>query len=84
MLRVILTEFRWSTKFRKKKKSIGSKEYVNTLKENRIDTQMKFCEVVARPTLFYGSETWVTTKRDISKNNTILWQRNMGDHETRH
>jgi len=30
------------------------------------DTQMKFYEVVARPSLLYGSETWVTTKRDMT------------------
>jgi len=28
---------------------------------------MKFYKVVARPSLFYGSETWVTTKRDITR-----------------
>jgi len=27
---------------------------------------MKFCKVVARPSLLYGSETWVTTKRDMT------------------
>ena len=27
---------------------------------------MKFYKVVARPTLLYGSETWVTTKRDMA------------------
>jgi hypothetical protein len=27
---------------------------------------MKFYEAVARPTLLYGSETWVTTKRDMT------------------
>jgi hypothetical protein len=27
---------------------------------------MKFYQVVARPTLLYGSETWVTTKRDMT------------------
>jgi hypothetical protein len=27
---------------------------------------MKFYKVVARPTLHYGSETWVTTKRDLT------------------
>jgi len=26
---------------------------------------MKFYKVVARPTLLYGSETWITTKRDM-------------------
>jgi len=35
-------------------------------KENRTDTQMKFYKAVARPTLLYGSETWVTTKRDTT------------------
>ena len=37
------------------------------LKKTRTDTQMKFHKVVARPTLIYGSETWVTTKRDTTR-----------------
>jgi len=36
------------------------------LKKTRTDTQMKFYKVVARPSLLYGSETWVTTKRDMT------------------
>ena len=28
---------------------------------------MKFCKAVARPTLLYGSETWVTTERDVTR-----------------
>ena len=28
---------------------------------------MKFFEVVARPSLLYGGETWVTTKRDMTR-----------------
>jgi len=35
-------------------------------KKTRTDTQMKFYKVVARPSLLYGSETWVTTKRDMT------------------
>jgi len=27
---------------------------------------MKFYKAVARPSLLYGSETWVTTKRDMA------------------
>ena len=27
---------------------------------------MKFCKVVARPALLYGSETWVNTKRNVT------------------
>jgi len=27
---------------------------------------MKFYKVIARPTLLYGSETWVNTKRDMT------------------
>ena len=27
---------------------------------------MKFYKVVARPSLLYGSETWVTTERDMT------------------
>ena len=30
------------------------------LKKPRTDTQMQFYKVVARPSLLYGSETWVT------------------------
>jgi hypothetical protein len=36
------------------------------LKKTRTDTQMKLYKVVARPSLLYGSETWVTTKRDMT------------------
>ena len=36
------------------------------LTKNRTDTQMKFYKVVARPSLLYGSETWVTTQRDMT------------------
>ena len=28
---------------------------------------MKFYKVVARPSLLYGSETWITTKRDMTR-----------------
>jgi len=28
---------------------------------------MKFCKVVARSPLLYGSETWVNTKRDMTR-----------------
>jgi len=36
------------------------------LKKTRADTKMKFYKVEARPSLLYGSETWVTTKRDMT------------------
>ena len=36
------------------------------LKKTGTDTQMKIQTVVSRPTLPYGSETWVTTKRDMT------------------
>jgi hypothetical protein len=36
------------------------------LKKIRTETQMKFYKVVARPTLLYGSETWVSMKRDMT------------------
>ena len=36
------------------------------LKKTRADTQMKFYKVAARPSLLYGSETRVTTKRDMT------------------
>jgi len=35
------------------------------LKKPRTDTQIKFYKVVPRPSLLYGSKTWVTTKRDM-------------------
>ena len=37
------------------------------LKKTRTDTQIEFYKVVARPSLLYGSETWVTTKRDMTR-----------------
>ena len=37
------------------------------LKKTGTDSQMKFYKVVARPTLLYGSETWVTTERDVTR-----------------
>jgi len=33
----------------------------------RTDIQMKFYKVVTRPTLLYGSKTWVTTTRDMTR-----------------
>ena len=36
------------------------------LKKTPTDTQMKLYKVVARPSLLYGSETWVTMKRDMT------------------
>jgi cyclopropane fatty-acyl-phospholipid synthase-like methyltransferase len=35
-------------------------------KKTHTDTQMKFYKVVAKPTLLYGSETWITTTRDMT------------------
>ena len=37
------------------------------LEKTRTDTQMQLYKVVARPTLLYGSETWLTTKRDMTR-----------------
>jgi hypothetical protein len=37
------------------------------LKKTCTDTQMKFYKVIARSTLLYGSETWVTKKRDMTR-----------------
>ena len=37
------------------------------LKKTRTYTHLKFDKVVARPILHYGSETWVTTKRDMTR-----------------
>jgi len=39
----------------------------NVYRKTRTDTQMKFYKVVARPTLLYGSKTWVATKRDMTR-----------------
>ena len=36
------------------------------LKTTRTDNQIKFYKVLTRPTLLYGSETWATTKRDMT------------------
>ena len=40
---------------------------IKHLKKTRKHTQMKFYKVVARPTLLYGSKTWVTTTRDMTR-----------------
>jgi hypothetical protein len=37
------------------------------LKKTRAETQMKFYKVVATPSPLYGSETWVNTKRDMTR-----------------
>jgi len=37
------------------------------LEKIRTETQMKFYKAVARPSLLYISETWVTTKRDMTR-----------------
>jgi len=37
------------------------------LKKIRTETQMKFYKVVARPSLLYGSKTWITTQRDMTR-----------------
>ena len=36
-------------------------------KKTRTDTQMKCYKVVVRLTLLYGSETWVTTKQEMTR-----------------
>jgi len=41
--------------------------YQKTFKKARTDTQMKFYKIAARSSLLYGSETWVTTKRDVTR-----------------
>jgi hypothetical protein len=35
--------------------------------KTRKDTQLKFYKVMATPTLFYGSETWILNARDKSR-----------------
>ena len=37
------------------------------LKKTCTDTQIKFYKVVGRPSLLYGKETWVTTKRVMTR-----------------
>jgi hypothetical protein len=37
------------------------------LKKTLTGTQMKFYKVVAIPSLLYGSETWITTNRDMTR-----------------
>ena len=63
------TEFRRWTRFWQKK--INRFQGIcgtirKHLKKTRTDTQMKFYKVVARPSLLYDSETWVTTKKDMA------------------
>jgi len=41
------------------------RHYQETLEESRTETQMKVHKIVARPSLRYGSETWVATHRDM-------------------
>ena len=39
-----------------------------TLKnKTRKDTQLKFCRVMAVPMLLYGTESWITRKRDKNR-----------------
>jgi hypothetical protein len=40
---------------------------MNKMKKTRTDTQIKFYKVVTRTTLLYGSETGVTTTRDMTR-----------------
>jgi nitrate reductase alpha subunit len=49
------------------------------LKKPRRDTQMEFYKVVARPTLLYHSETWVTTKRDMTRLETAQMSQDTQD-----
>ena len=42
------------------------RHYQKTCKKNRTDNEMKFNKIVVRPTLLYCSDTWVTTKRDMT------------------
>ena len=39
---------------------------VKTPLRNKKGTQIKFCKVMAVPTLLYGSKTWVLSKKDTS------------------
>ena len=63
------TEFRRWTRFKKKiNRFQGICGTIRKhLKKTRTDTQIKFYKVVARPLLLYGSETLVTTKRDMTR-----------------
>jgi len=42
------------------------RHYQKTSKETGTDSETKYFKAVSRPTLLYGSETWVTTKRDMT------------------
>ena len=53
------------TKIKKFKRICGNIR--KHLKKIRTETQMKFYKVVARPTLLYGSKTWVTMTRDMAR-----------------
>ena len=55
---------------KKKNKQIPNnmRRYEKTFEENSYrHSHDFFYKVVARPTLLYGSETWVTTKRDMTR-----------------
>jgi hypothetical protein len=53
--------------FDKKKIQIICGSIRKHLKKTHTDTQIKFYNAVVRPTLLYDSETWVTTKRDMTR-----------------
>ena len=65
------TELRRWARFWQKKKINRFQGICDTirkhLKKTRTDTQTKFYKVVARPSLLYGNETWVTTKTDMTR-----------------
>ena len=64
------TEFRWCAGFwqKKIKRFQGICNTIRKyLKKTRTETQKKFYKVVARPSLLYGSETWVATQRDMTR-----------------
>jgi hypothetical protein len=47
------------------------------------DTQMKFYKILARPVLLYGSETWVTTTRDMTRLEAAEMQETMAKRRCR-
>jgi hypothetical protein len=63
------TEFRRCTRFWQKiSRFQGTCDTVRKrLKKTRTDTQLQFYKAVDRPSLLYGSETWVTTQRDMTR-----------------
>jgi hypothetical protein len=57
---------RWTRLWQKTDSQQYAALFRKYLKKTLTDAEMKFYKLVVRPTLLYGSEMWVTTKRDMT------------------